>query len=611
VAREDLPAHPRRLRDAVGAAHERPGLQADLVAAPPGGGAKTPPIQPVSAAQPDADEAAADSREPGYPLAFFLLLGLLLAGFAAVMPAVGPLLPGVTWGELAMWTGFIAASHLLVLPALPRNYLEVSLGAPVITASAVLLPPPLVVLINFIGFVNERELRLEAPLALSLFNRAQLALSAGAAAVAAQAQPWGQVVGAVVAVLVYNLLNTIFVTLSLTTRRRVEVSQAARMATAPFPGFMVDFGLVTLLALYVVLAYDTAGPFAVGLLALPLWLGFSALRSSRKAEDRAEELADRVRELETLNAAATEFLTARRGDHASFVATGALGRALDSDQVDVALDGHLHRDDLRSLSVPGAEPAAVGVPHGLSERQLAVVEAIAGLLGMTLVRQQLEQDLAEVQRARAALSGRILEEGTRERSRIALEIHDDVLPSLAAAQIQADNVRSAIAAGAVDRASDIARATYEAAHAGIGRLREVLDDLHRQILVPGALRPHLLDALAELRMHHGIDGELVAAEELPPLPHAVEILVLETVRGCLANVARHAGAGAIEVHLDVTEATIAVEVRDDGRGFDPEAVEEGHHGLALMAQRVELARGRFAVDSAPGKGTRVRAEVPM
>jgi signal transduction histidine kinase len=540
-----------------------------------------------------------------------LLLGLLVAGFASVLPAAWQALPDVSWGELAMWTGFIAASHLLVLPALPRNYLEVSLGAPVILASAVLLPPPIVVLINFLGFVNERELRLEAPLALSVFNRAQLALSAGAAAVAAQAQPWNQVAGTVVAVLVYNLLNTIFVTASLTTRRRVEVGEAARMATAPFPGFMVDFGLVTLLALYVVLAYDTAGPFAVGLLALPLWLGFSALRSSRKAEDRAEELADRVRELETLNAAATEFLTARQGDHAAFVATGALGRALDSDEVEVALDGTLHRDELHRVPVPGLEPAAVGVPHSLSERQLAVVEAIAGLLGMTLLRQQLEQDLAEVQSARAALSGRILEEGTRERSRIALEIHDDVLPSLAAAQIQADNVRSALEAGAHDRAIDIARATYEAAHAAIGRLREVLDDLHRQILVPGALRPHLVDAISELRMRHGVEGAILAEEELPALPHAVEILVLETVRGCLANVARHAGADRVEVHLDVSDRAISLEVRDDGRGFDPDAVEEGHHGLVLMAQRVELARGRFSVESAAGSGTRVRAEVPM
>jgi signal transduction histidine kinase len=540
-----------------------------------------------------------------------LLLGLLGAAFAAVLPAIWRGVPEVPVGELAMWTGFIAASHLLVLPALPRNYLEVSLGAPVITASAVLLPPPVVVLINFVGFVNERELRLEAPLALSLFNRLQLALSAGAAAVAAQAQPWGPVVGAVVAVLIYNFLNTTFVTASLATRRRVEVGAAARMATAPFPGFMVDFLLVTLLALYVVLAYDTAGPFAVGLLALPLWLGFSALRSSRKAEDRAEELADRVRELETLNAAATEFLTARRGDHASFVATGALGRALDDDAVEVALDGRLHREELQALPVPGAEPAMVGVPHGLSARQLAVVEAIGGLLGMTLVRQHLETELAEVQRARAALSGRILEEGTRERSRIALEIHDDVLPSLAAAQIQADNVRSALAAGAFDRAGDIARATYEASHAAIGRLREVLDDLHRQILVPGALRPHLLDALSEVRLHHGLAGRLEAPDELPPLPHAVEILILETVRGCLANVARHAAASSVEVRLQVSERAIDLEVRDDGRGFDPEAVEEGHHGLALMAQRVELARGRFRVESAPGAGTQVLVEVPM
>jgi two-component system sensor histidine kinase DegS len=52
-------------------------------------------------------------------------------------------------------------------------------------------------------------------------------------------------------------------------------------------------------------------------------------------------------------------------------------------------------------------------------------------------------------------------------------------------------------------------------------------------------------------------------------------------------------------------------MRDDGCGFDPAAVSGSHHGLALMAQRVELARGTFMVTSAPGRGTRVRMEVPI
>jgi signal transduction histidine kinase len=95
------------------------------------------------------------------------------------------------------------------------------------------------------------------------------------------------------------------------------------------------------------------------------------------------------------------------------------------------------------------------------------------------------------------------------------------------------------------------------------------------------------------------------------MPHAVEILMMETARGCLANVARHAKATKVEVVVEATEAAVAMAVRDDGRGFDPGCVPEGHHGLALMQQRVELARGRFAVDSRAGGGTTVQVEVPL
>jgi signal transduction histidine kinase len=564
----------------------------------------------------DAGQQEAETETPrsGYPLAFVVYLLLCVVGVALYVPA-GVAAAREVPLETVAWIAFLAASNLLSVQVLPRIKMDVSVSAPVVIAVVVLLPPPLAALINFAGFTNEREFRGAAPLAMSLFNRCQVALSAGVAGWVVHSQDLVGVVGVigstVIAVVVYNAFNTAFVGVMFWTRRKLTLVDAARQVTMPFPRFALDFGLVTLLSLYVVLAYDAVGPFAAALLAPPLWLGFSALQSARKAEDRAVELADRVRELETLHAAATEFLSARHQAHAATIAYGALGRALDTAEVEVALSGRPDRADLVQIEVPGAGGAVLAVPTGLSARQAAVVEAIAGLLGMTLVRQQLEQDLAAVQSARAALSGRILEEGTRERSRIALEIHDDVLPSLAAAQIQADNVRSALATGALDRADGIARAAHDAAAASIARLRDVLDDLHSQILVPGALVPRLRDALSDLRIHHGVEGVLHAPEPLPDLPHAVEILLLETVRGCLANVARHAAAEGVVIAMDVTERAVELEVRDDGRGFDPATVAEGHHGLVLMAQRVELARGRFVVTSARDAGAQVRVEVPL
>jgi signal transduction histidine kinase len=550
-------------------------------------------------------------RRTDYTPSFFLLVAVLATAVVFALPT------GVRQAfdldaplQVLVWIAFIAASNLLALPMLSRVNLDVTLSAPLVVATAVLFPPPLAMLINFLGVTNERELRGVAPFWMSVFNRCQTSVAAGAASVAALVQPFGDVAGTIAAVLVFNVGNASLVALVLWARRRLDLSQAARGSIAPFPRFAVDYGLVLLLALFIVVAYGEVGVWSVALLALPLWLGYSALKSARESEDRAEELAVRVRELETLHGAATELLSSRRPDHAVLVARGGLANALDTENVDVDLDGTI-REGLECVDIPGAAPACLGIPPESSERGREVVEAIAGLLGMTLVRQSLEQELAAVERARAKLSGQILEEGTRERSRIALELHDDVLPALAAAQIQADNARSAISAGRLQRADELAAAARDAAQQSIARLREVLDTFQRQIIVPGALREGLVQALEELKVQHGVVGELCAPDELPPIPFAIEILLLETVRGCLTNVARHACAQRVEVALELKDAHIVLDVRDDGRGFDPSAVAEGHHGLALMRQRVELARGRFDVASTPREGTCVHVEVPL
>ncbi|HEV2086966.1 MAG TPA: ATP-binding protein, partial [Cryptosporangiaceae bacterium] len=317
-----------------------------------------------------------------------------------------------------------------------------------------------------------------------------------------------------------------------------------------------------------------------------------------------------VEELQVLNRLGTALLSVRRPDEVITNAAAALRLMLPTGDVEVSLAGAVNAS-LQAVKVPGAEPAVIGVSPDLPPRVVAAVEAAAGLLGMALQRVALETEVAEGQRAQAALSGQILEEGTRERSRIALAIHDEVLPFLAAAEIQADNVRSAIGGGDVARADGLAGATREAVHGGIAHLRDVLEALRRQIVVPGGLRQGLVQALEELRVTGGVSHTLEAPDPLPPLPLAVEIMVLELVRGCLTNIARHAGASHVSVRLDTAPAALQVEVADDGRGFDPAAVSPDRQGLALMAQRTELARGTFTVHSTPGSGTRVRMEVPV
>lgn len=551
----------------------------------------------------------------------FYVLALCIA--TAVFLPAGVMHAIVAPGTALAWIAFIAVANFRNVPMLPRVDVTTTVEPPVTVAAAVLLPLPLAVLVTLVGRFNEREFRRGTTSGWNIaFNRAQGALTAAAAAYAASLVAPAAAAGGsakalpqlflctAVAGVVYNVVNAAAVTAGLAFIGRLGLRQAAKSSAAPFPHFALDFGLVTGLGLLIVVLYYRVSPWSVLLLGLPLWLGYNALCSARESEDREEELTARVRELEMLNTLGTELLTARRREQVEVIGNAALRTALDSAAVEVSLDGGV-LGGLQVVKVPGGGGAMIGVPVDTAERSMEVVEAAAGLLGMALQRLELEEELGDVQRARAMLASKIIEEGTRERSRIALEIHDEVLPYLAAAEIQADNVRSAISGADPARAQKLATATREAVNGGVNRLRQVLDALTHQIVVPGGLRQALLRALNQLRLEHGVEGQLKAPEPLPEMLLAVEILVLEVVRGCIGNVAKHAHARNVVVEVDVTDILIAVKVRDDGRGFDPVHVPAGRHGLALMKQRVELARGRFTVRRVDSGGTAVEVEVPL
>lgn len=532
------------------------------------------------------------------------LLVIGLAPFAWAEAAQRPV-------ETLVWLGALVIANGFALSAL-GNRLEVSLSAPLAVALAVLFSPALAAVVNALGCWSPRELRGQASPLMSVFNRAQTALAVGGASLAASLAPWGLIGDTVLAAGAHATINTVLVAAAFILRRGESPGRALREAGAPFPRFSIDFAITSLLALVVVVAYDQLAYWAIALLALPLWLGWSALRSSRDAEDRAAELVERVRELETLHDAARDLLTARDAAQAAAVGRDALAHALDRCDVDVSLahPAPAAAGGRRVLAVHGVDSAAVLVPADLDERSVAVAESVAGMLGLALVRQQLERELAAVERARAELAAQILDEAVRERSRLAVELHDDVLPQLSGAQMAADNTRAALEAGSPQHADELAAQAGDAVSAGIRRVREVLDAIQRQIIVPGGLGDGLRAALDELKVNHGVDGELLGADDVHALPFAVEILLLETARGCLANVAHHASAEHVRVGVEADLAHVRLSITDDGKGFDPGSVAEGHHGLALMRQRAELARGSFTVSSTPGRGTRVDVEVP-
>jgi signal transduction histidine kinase len=134
------------------------------------------------------------------------------------------------------------------------------------------------------------------------------------------------------------------------------------------------------------------------------------------------------------------------------------------------------------------------------------------------------------------------------------------------------------------------------------------------------LRPESLEEeglVAALRKYaaaaHTRDGVAVevAVEGERPLPPAVEEAAYRIAREALHNVAKHAHASRARVALEFRAGHLWLQIRDDGRGFDPSERARAGVGLSSMRERAEQLGGSLTLDSAPGAGTSLCAELPF
>lgn len=514
--------------------------------------------------------------------------------------------------EAIVWLAMASISSLMSVASVPKLDVEASLRTPVSIASVMVLDPLTALLVNLLALVSIRELRPEVSRWKIVYNHVQIGLAAYGAALVLDGRPLGVVAGTLLAVPLFDVANIIALTIHIWLTKQVSLLRAIQYAAMPFPLFATNYVFIGLLALLIVVLYQLVSPWSIVLLAVPLWLGYAALRSAKAASDRADELAERVRELEVLHDLGTALLSSRDPAHVVQLAAPALqeiaGAGKPGDVV-LALDGELP-EHLDRRPVPGT-PALVGLARDVDQERIAEVDTACNSVGLALQRLTVEEELRASQRAEAELAEGILAEGSSARSRVALHVHDDVLPYLAAAAIQAENVITAVGIGNTELTTKLASIVRDAVADGISALREVLDDLQRQTIVPGDLLPSVRRAAEQARVEHGLDVTLDAHEFAGGLSHPVEILLTETVTGLLTNVVRHAEASRVTIRLRTVGSMAVAEVSDDGVGFDPDGVGAGHHGLALMRQRAALAKGEFVVDSRLTGGTTIRLEVPV
>jgi signal transduction histidine kinase len=118
------------------------------------------------------------------------------------------------------------------------------------------------------------------------------------------------------------------------------------------------------------------------------------------------------------------------------------------------------------------------------------------------------------------------------------------------------------------------------------------------------------DWLADnLVQRYGLRTTVEKRGEVPALDEAQRVTLYRALRELLINVAKHAGTKEAQVLIEGSASGVSVSVRDHGFGFDPQAPADGF-GLRSIRERIESLGGRFAVESAPDRGTQVVLSVP-
>ena len=147
----------------------------------------------------------------------------------------------------------------------------------------------------------------------------------------------------------------------------------------------------------------------------------------------------------------------------------------------------------------------------------------------------------------------------------------------------------------------------------LGEVRAVVSQLRPPLLDEIGLNGSILDAVEHMRTLTGLPIGTTLDAETDALSGGTSTVVLRVVQEALQNVHKHAAASSASVATRIEGADWVVEVTDDGRGFDPDAVAahgRRNYGLQFMRERAELIGARLDVRSRPDGGTVVRLAIP-
>jgi signal transduction histidine kinase len=234
------------------------------------------------------------------------------------------------------------------------------------------------------------------------------------------------------------------------------------------------------------------------------------------------------------------------------------------------------------------------------EDEPELLAAVGAAFGMALENGRLQaEQRAHLEELKGSRS-RVIEAGQRERQRLERNLHDGAQQRLIALSLELSLLERQVT-GDADAHRRLDQARREIA-VTLEELRSVARGLHPAVLSGHGLEVALQSIAAKATVSVRLNVSLESR-----LPEQIEVAAYYVVSESLANIGKHAGAASASIDVNRADGVLVVEVADDGVGG---ADTERGSGLRGLADRVESLGGKLRVWSPPGRGTRLRAEMP-
>jgi signal transduction histidine kinase/putative methionine-R-sulfoxide reductase with GAF domain len=261
----------------------------------------------------------------------------------------------------------------------------------------------------------------------------------------------------------------------------------------------------------------------------------------------------------------------------------------------------------------GAFTLAKSEPHFFTTTHLRLVETMAAQAAIAIHNARRYDQAFMGREQLRGLTHQVVTAQEDERHRISYQLHDETGQALSALQINLSLIRddlgkeSAELRRRLDDAIDLTASTIE-------HIRSLADNLHPPALNVVGLNLTLHNLCRSFTARTYLSVEYRGAD-LPQLSHAYRIVFYRLLQEALTNVLKHAQARKVDVSLDYDGRHITLNVADDGRGFDPEAIrattgQPGNIGLFGLQERFARLGGQLTIKSQPGKGACLIARAP-